>query len=307
MSKISRYYWSRKGGKLQFKSGFEDATYTTDSGGLGYIYGIDASAPSGINDWTKLTNGTYIPWAKFQRLWWEGGSWEIAADPEDAGNKVLHFHNTDSVGGGYCRTQWSLKTVNQWADDGTPNLYDKQFYRIRMYIPTEEEDAYDLDEANLYHMIWESHVWDPLDFADGENTRYGVYIDKFANEAWFHFRVVKQRPEGTTLWYNLTADPTWCDVNHAVPFGEWFTFDVFLKYHETNGEFYVAYQRDGEERKTVGHFLGQTKHDKKIHSASWKLYQDDDILTRLPGGSHQYFDDFEVWSDYPPGYWSGIG
>lgn len=306
MSKISRYYWTKKGGKLIFKSGFEADTYTTSEASTHSILGIDNTVANGINNWTSLGNGTYLPWAKFQSLYDQGGAWEITTDPVGGANKVLHFHNT-SAEGGITRTQWSLKTVNQWTDDGTPNLYDKQFYRIRMYIPTETDEAFDLDEANLFYMIWESHVWEPESFEDGENTRYGVYIDKFANEAWWHFRVVKQRPEGTVLWYNLTANAEWCDVNHAVPFGEWFTFDVYLKYAEVGGEFYVAYQRDGEERKTVGHFIGQTKYDKKIHSAAWKMYQDDDFLTRLPDGPHQYFDDFEVWSDYPPGYWSGIG
>jgi len=296
-----------QGGTLRFRSGFENSTYLTTTSDLGYILGMDNGVTNGINNWNNISQ--YLPWAKFQRLYSEGGSWSIGADPENSSNRVLHFHNTSQVGG-ISRSQWSLKSVNQWTDDGTANLFDKQFYRVRMYIPTETGNAYALNETSLFYMIWESHAWEPESFSGGENTRYAVYIDKYAGENFWHFRVVKQRPEGmstcTTCWLNCSVNSQWCDVNHKVPIGKWFTFEVFFKYDTTDGEFYVAYQEDGKPRQIVGHFIGQTKYDQKVHDQTLlKLYHDQDFLSRLPGGTNQYYDNLEIWSDYPPGYWSG--
>jgi hypothetical protein len=303
------------GGVLQFKSGFESGTKLTTASGGGDIIGIDNSVSSGINNWVNLPQ--YLPWAKEQSLYSQGGSWSISADPVNSSNKVLHFHNSD-VDGNISRSQWSMKSVNQWTDDGTPNLFDKQFFRVRMFIPTETGNTYALNETSPFYMIWESHAWEPAQFSGGENTRYGVYLDKYAGENFWHFRVVQQRPEGmsscddnkpeTICWLNCTINSQWCDVNHKVPFGKWFTFDVFFKYAATDGEFFVAYQEDGKPRQIVGHFKGQTKYDQKLHDQSiLKLYHDQGFLSRLPDGTDQYYDNLEIWSDYPPGYWSDSG
>ncbi len=287
------------GGKLQFKSGFEADSYLSWSG----IHGIDKSMPSGINNWDNIKQN--VPWAKYQSYYAEGGGWKISRDPKNINNHVLHLYNRGAVGN-VSRSQWTLKQVanTAWQDDGEPNLFNQQFYRFRIYIPEKIKNLYSYSESAAWFMIWESHAWEPELFAGGENTRYAIQLEKKQNRNFWNFRVVKQRPEGINNWYNCNV-AEYCQV--AVPFGEWFTMEIFFKYDETDGVFYVAIKRDGYPRQIVANFTGQTKHDQKLHDQMmFKLYHDPDYLVRLAtqgdAGTDLYYDDFEIWSGYPPGY-----
>ena len=278
------------GGMLQFKSGFEDGVRVRGR----FITGTDLSAPSGINNWDRLGNGTYLPWVAGANAFLEGGSLEIALDPKDPANKVLHFHNTkpDSKGHFRSRTQWLLKQVDGWSDNGLPNRFEKQFYRYRMFIPTDVEKAVSVDEDAPWYGMWESHAWEQ------ERTRHAIRLFKKAGHPW-RFQVVQEHPEGKQVW----EDADHQDV--PVPFGEWFTLEVFFKYHETDGEFFVAVTREGKARETVGHFVGKTKYGVKLRDQMiFKMYHSAAWLDLIPGGTHQYYDNFEIWSDFPPGYFS---
>ena len=88
------------------------------------------------------------------------------------------------------------------------------------------------------------------------------------------------------------------------PLGEWFTFDVFFEYHPTDGELFVAITREGQQRQLVAHYSGQTQWGTKCKDQMvLKMYTSSKWFELLPGGTHQYYDDFEIWSDYPPRYW----
>jgi hypothetical protein len=255
-------------GVLQFKSGFEANSYL----GGDTIKGIDNSAPKG-------------------NFYYQNGRAEIAQDPTGRNNKVLHTH-VYSNSGGKCRSQWNLKQNKDWSDDGTPNLFDKQFYRYRMFIPLEIKNT----NLNRWYMIWESHTWAK------ENTRYGIYLRRNSNNNEWHFRVVQQRPENClpnciAYWENTSGQSV------TVPFGQWFTLEIFFNYHDTNGEFYVAATREGGQRQVTAHYKGKTKFDTKIRDQMmFKHYHHTEYIDKLPGGTHHYYDDFEIWSNYPPGY-----
>jgi hypothetical protein len=130
-----------------------------------------------------------------------------------------------------------------------------------MFIPSEVGSMYSTSETAAWFMIWESHAW-PENVVDGvrygENTRHGIYIDKASGEDSWHFQVVQERPEGYSnlRWENVDRQ----DV--AVPFGEWFTLEVFFKYHQTDGEFFVAIATEEKGRQVVAHYEGQTKYDR---------------------------------------------
>ena len=271
---------------LQFKSGFEPNTYILGD----KIKGIDNSRPSGTNSWDNLSD--YLPWVLMGDGYFEGGSMEISTDPFNSANHVLHLH-TFQNDGGYARSQWSLEQVHNWYVEGAPNLFEQQFYRFRMLIPDRISTLYSYDEKSRWYMIWESHTW------EFENTRHGIYIGKAANSNEWHFLVVQRYPgsTGTILYENEIYQ----DV--VVPMGEWFTFDIFFKYHETNGEFYASIKRDGQPKQTIAAFKGQTKFGTKLHDQMmFKLYHDGDYIDRKSAlgldGIHQYYDDFEIWSDY---------
>ena len=273
---------------LQFKSGFEPDTYILGD----KIKGIDNSGPSGANSWDNLSD--YLPWVLMGYGYFEGGSMEISTDPFNSANHVLHLH-TFQNDRGYARSQWSLVQVHDWNVEGyKANLFEQQFYRFRMLIPNRISTLYSYDEKSAWYMIWESHAW------EFENTRHGIYINKAANSNKWYFKVVQRYPGdfGAILYENKIYQ----DV--VVPMGEWFTFDIFFRYHETNGEFYASIKRDGRPKQTIADLKGQTKFGTKLHDQMmFKLYHDGDYINRTSAlgldGIHQYYDDFEIWSYYP--------
>jgi hypothetical protein len=281
-------------GVLQFKSGFEPNTYWTGSG----FGGIDYSAPSGINNWSNLTS--YLDWLRTGMYYGQGGDFSLVSDPVNPGNTVLRLR-TLTASGSLSRSQWAMWQTSGWDHKGGVNRYEQQFFRQRMFIPIEVGDMYSTSESAAWFMIWESHAW-PENVVDGvrygENTRHGIYIDKASGEDFWHFQVVQERPEG---YRNLE----WENVDHqdvAVPFGEWFTFEVFFKYHETAGEFFVAIATEDRGRQVVAEYKGQTKYDRILFDVEpFKQYHDVEYIHRL-GSVSLYYDDFEIWNDYPLGY-----
>jgi hypothetical protein len=278
------------GGVLLFESGFEPDTYVLDD----EIKGIDNNATTGINDWGNLSG--YLPWVLYGDAYFEGGSMEISEDPFDSENHVLHLHNTENVSD-YSRSQWELEQVHNWYVEGDPNLFEQQFYRFRILIPERITTLYSTEERAGWYMIWESHAW------DFEPTRHGIYLFKLEDSDHWGFRIVQQ--SSITSEY-LYENEDYYDVE--VPIDEWFTMEIFFKYDEIDGEFYVAIQRDGQPRQTIANYTGQTKYGTKLHDQMmFKLYHHSDYLNRTTAlgldGIHQYYDDFEIWSDYPPDYW----
>ncbi|MFC1647146.1 hypothetical protein ACFL1A_02550 [Patescibacteria group bacterium] len=306
-------------GILQFKSGFEGGTHITGEPSItsskdGWIEGIDSSVPTALGDWSKLKNNgdEYLDWLVQAAGWFQGGRMEIVQDPAGFSNKVLRLHNTNVVGG-VSRSSWELRQAVYWNNDGKPNRFDKQFYRFKIYIPSDITTVASYSRWSPWYMIWESHAWAEEYFSDGEKTRYAIYLRKRPNSNHWYFSVQKSRPTGCG-GYNGPLDSDSCELywdNQGVgqiipvPFDQWFTFELFFKYSETGGEWYVAITRNGEQREVVAHFQGQTKYDQKLHDQMmFKMYHNQ-IYTQELGETNQYYDDFEIWSDYPPGYFSG--
>ena len=110
------------------------------------IKGTDVSAPSGINNWDKLSD--YLPWMVQANGYFQGGTMTISEDPVNPGNKVLHLFNKEkSATRDNSRSQWTLHQETKWTDPGGPNKFDKQFYRYRMFIPKNIETLYSYDEC----------------------------------------------------------------------------------------------------------------------------------------------------------------
>jgi hypothetical protein len=272
---------------LQFQSGFEPNTCVLDD----KIKGIDHSGPSGSNSWDNLSD--YLPWVLTGDGYFEGGSMEISTDPFNPANHVLHLHTFETVEG-HARSQWSLEQVHNWHVEGGPNLFEQQFYRFRILIPDRIATLYSYDEKSRWYMIWESHTW------EFENTRHGIYIGKAAYSNEWHFLCVQRYPGSTGEI--LYENEIYQDV--VVPMDEWFTFEIFFKYHKTDGEFYASIKRVEQPKQTIADFKGRTKFGTKLHDQMmFKLYHDKDYIIRTSAlgldGIHQYYDDFEIWSHYP--------
>jgi len=59
--------------------------------------------------------------------------------------------------------------------------------------------------------------------------------------------------------------------------------------------------------RVVTDYRGQTRYDNKVFNQTvFKFYHQAEILERVwaldQDGTVQYYDDFEIWSDFPPGY-----
>jgi hypothetical protein len=71
----------------------------------------------------------------------------------------------------------------------------------------------------------------------------------------------------------MTQVATGATVFWLVGLHAWFTFEIFFRYHETNGEFYASIKRDGRPKQTIADFKGQTKFGTKLHDQMmFKLY-----------------------------------
>lgn len=292
---------------LQFSSGFEGTTHITGTVSTttsqdGWIEGNDGL----LGNWSALKIGNYsnLSWVHQAYGWFQGGRMEIVADSTDAANHVLRLRNTNAIGSA-SRSQWELNQVVFWNDDGLLNQFMQQFYRYRMYIPSDITRTVSYSNHAPWYMIWESHTWPQ--FAGGELTRHGIYLQKNGNSNVWYMNVIQERPEGCHYYEGPGPDCVayWDNQeNHniSVPFDQWFTFEVFFKYSSTDGEFYVSITRDGQPRQVIAHYLGQTQWDNKLHDQMIiKMYHDSAYLSTL-SQTVQYYDDLEIWSDYPPGY-----
>ncbi len=288
------------GGRLIFASGFEPDTAVVN-GRL--LANVDRTGPEGKSDWSALSSGETLPWVAGANGFFEGGAMDLTNDPKNPANTVLHFHNQSSPPPKpRSRTQWTLKQIKTgWTDDGQPNRFSQQFYSYKLLIPRAIRDMVPFSRQAEWYMIWESHTW-PL-----EDTRHGVYLKKDKDSDHWYFDVVQEQPEGRahTTWEN-TPQYGANGQEHEVPFGEWFTVDVFFKYHETDGRFFVAITPGDGRRRIVGDFVGKTKYGTKLHDQMvFKMYHHENYTIKSNGeGTHQYYDDFEIWSDFPPEYFS---
>ena len=281
----------RKEGVLQFKSGFERGVRVKTTATKGSIVGRDSSAQNGINDWDKLTD--YLSWNKRSIAYIQGGSMEIARDPVNSRNRVLHFHNTSYTNKSSPRTEWKmnqiLKDERFGSARGGKNLFDQQFYRTEIFIPKDIKNAVAKKNSAPWYGIWESHSF-------GKDPRHAITLKKKKGKWTFNVKQQFEQDPGKPISWQKTSSV-------EVPFGEWFTLDVFFKYHKSQGEFYAAITRDGKPKQELGHYKGRTKFGSKIKDQQpLKLYHDKEWFKKIPGGTHQYYDDFEIWSYFPKGY-----
>ncbi len=64
----------------------------------------------------------------------------------------------------------------------------------------------------------------------------------------------------------------------------------------------AAAEPAGRPRQTIVDFKGATKKGTKLHDQMiFKMYHSTDWLTLPPDGTHTYFDDLEIWSDFSSG------
>jgi hypothetical protein len=243
------------------------------------INGADLTVASN-NSWSSITS--YIPWAQGRSIWSMGGSLAIVNDLVDPGNKVLRIrnHKQSPDGKPNCRTQIQLGSGGGGAG------FQHECWRYRLFLPTALRDAYPQGVQTKWFMLFEIHA-----SKSGDEPRYAVRIERKKNQSFWTWEIVEEYPEQNETWENSG----WKQV--PVPFGEWFWFDVYFKYHATNGVFHVTIQRSGQTRQTVALYQGKTKYGKAFTNVHWiKCYHHSEYLQKVAGGAVETFiDDVEIW------------
>lgn len=283
------------GGILQFRTNFNEGVEIVNRS----LSGRDGSPGALESSWDNI--GNVLPWLQGQQDFNEGGSVQISADPTDPTNRVLHLHNfTFTKGDKRSRSQYSLTQVpsGKWDQLYGENIFDKQFYRYRMFIPGDITTVVETEQFAPWYMIWEAHSWqfDPV--------RHGIYLRKKAKSDAWRFRVVQEHHEGPDAGTVIFEIDDIVDV----PFDRWFTLEIFFKYHPTEGEFYVGIVDDDGKRQIAARIQGQTQFGEKMRDQMiFKLYHNvyytEQLIAKGGDGTHQYYDSFEIWDDYPAGYW----
>jgi hypothetical protein len=282
------------GGVLRWRTGFEGSTMVGRS-----FTGQDPG--DALSNWDTISSA--LPWVTSHGTLLEGGTVSIADDPAGGTNKVLHCNTTaispnyvPGVNGNYkARAQYDFRQRDTWTALGPPNLYDRQFFRWRAYYDTAIRDCVPFNTASPWFSVYEHHAWI---FDQG---RFTIHPYKAASSSdWVFFVRVAWRADDYSPWQYLHTI-----YNGTVPFGRWFTMEVFFRYHETDGEFMVAIVDNGE-REIVARIQDQTKFGEKLNNATlFKHYHHGYYIEQLAasGGVKTYYDNLEFWSDYPPGYW----
>jgi len=134
------------------------------------------------------------------------------------------------------------------------------------------------------------------------NYRIHVGIEKPKGSALYYWvvRAEQVRPWRRAEWKHLSNE-------HPVRFGEWMLVEAYFKKHRSKGRVFLAV--DGEAiLDTLYHrpkgFSGRTEHRTNPQPLkSWAVMKNyHDMRWNESGAVSQWYDNFELWSSFPPGY-----
>jgi hypothetical protein len=302
------------GGRLIFHSGFEPDSVCVMPDAHGDITGIDRSVPP-PNDWVKdLEEFPTIGAFKFYGA--QGGAEDrtvrIIPDPTREGNHVLEFwmkHAKASAGAGRFKARIQA------------NLYDnpdltEYFKRVKIYFHPDIAKLKTLPDRITWYTLEE--LWCGPEWGEHPETpfRIGLHLHKAEGVGQeLHFSAGAQQrtylgsgqksqgSQNKSIWGEVATD-------FPVPVGEWLTLETYYKMgDEKTGRFWVAVRRgDGPRQVLIDvtnwtYFPDSPTPVPLTHWNPLKMYTSDQIITHIrnEGGVSQiYWDDFELWTSWPP-------
>jgi hypothetical protein len=299
------------GGMLLLKSGFEEGVQITED--LNAIVGSDVPG----FDWSK------VPQWESSRFAYVIGRGRKASDfmdslierqigPQGGETRVLRLVNKadDPDHGSTSRNEFSFFAPNP------PHEYREGYVRYWMKLQSNLAELLPSKRSTPWYMILE---WKEPNArtaksaqecreccgapAGGTNNyRINVGLQRRAGATAFEWVIRGERPQPCRVeeWRHENATA-------KVPFGEWFFVEAYLKKHARDGRVYFAVNRqvilDTAATPPKG-FTGRTEHPenplplrfwspmKNYHSMEWNAQ----------GPVSQWYDDFELWSSFPPGH-----
>lgn len=301
---------NKKGGELLLKSGFEDGVSVTPD--MIRLQGSDIGGVAWENrpSWIESCRFVYIVGPDARLSDFMASTIEEQIGPEGKQSRVLRMMNKadDENHHATSRNEFSLFSKKP------PHDYKEGYVRYWMKLQANLKSLVPLEEGSPWYMIMEwkepnSHerksTEECKECCDGSaggtnNYRINIGIEKKANASDFHwvFRAEHPQPCRKKLW-GYESDEI------DVPLGEWFLVEAYMKRHPTDGRVYFAVNHqvvlDTDITRPEG-FTGGTEHpDNPLPLAFWSPMKNYHSMSwNRRGPVSQWYDDFELWSTFPP-------
>ena len=300
-----------QGGILLLKSGFEEGV--SISGNMAGITGTDVPGYSwdATPAWIESSRFTYLvsrgkDISEFMKSY-------IEEMPGPRGNitRVLCMENI------FDDTDHRITSRNEFDIFSKKPPYDYQEGYVRYWMKLQDNlgDIIPFEKEPTFYMIMEWKEPDSGIRMTAEECKACCNaIEAGTNNYRINIGLVKKENSNDFFWTVIGEHPQPCRIaewtyNSETPielkFGDWFLVEAYMKKHETDGRVYFAINEkvifDTNFTRPEG-FTGRTQHPenplplrfwaplKNYHSMEWNA----------KGPVRQWYDDFELWSTFPP-------
>jgi hypothetical protein len=295
-----------------FESGFESATTITQGGtAWSYITSVDASTGDNwVDDFIAAPikvsgsgSGAVIE-STVDGTWGTNSIIELTADPEDAGNQVLHHSHVLANSGGGSSSR--ANTFIHYNYTSGP-YFDEAYIKYKIYLGEGVEALEGLGSQVDWFMLSELWVHDPTNYYQAFRLNFNI---NFANTGGHFYWYVLAQDYRQDLGAAVLAGVEWDETNTsvAVPMQEWFTVEMYVKKGDSgNGKLKIWITPDGGSRTQIFDITALTE-DPDTSSypiVEWhmlKMYNDgNDVARAVSNGTpiEIYYDDFEYWNTIP--------
>jgi hypothetical protein len=297
-------------GRLLLKSGFEngvsvssDKLRMTGSDVAGYSWD---QAP----DWIKSSGFVYLVKPDKNLADYMDSFLEKTTGPQGKETTVLCMKNKadDPDQPADSRNEFSFFSKEK------PDDFKEGYVRYWMKLQDNLNELFSFEEEAPWYMIMEWKEPDSgirkskeecetccnADKGGTNNYRININLKKDKNSDQLYWAIRGEHPQPCRVTEWIYADKT-----TGVPLGEWFLVEAYLKKDAVDGRVYFAVNGqvvlDTDVKRPEG-FTGRTQHKdnplplhfwsplKNYHAMSWNR----------KGPVSQWYDDFELWSSFPP-------
>lgn len=299
-------------GQLLLKSGFESSVQITKD--MSDITGLDTVSGFDWDDtpaWIESSHFTYLVHRDKKLTDYMASFIETANGPQENQTHILCIQNRADD------PDRESTSRNEYSFFGRkpPNEYKEGYVKYWMKLQGNLEGLVPRDKQSPWYMIME---W--------KEPNSGIKYSSVAcrergegpagsNNYRININIRREKDALKFCWYITGEHPQpcrkkeWAYLNPKVevPLGEWFLVEAYMKKDAVNGRVYFAVNGDSvldTDRVRPKGFTGRTEHaNNPLELRFWspmKNYHHMDWNKQGPVS--QWYDDFELWSGFPPGH-----
>jgi len=299
-------------GQLLMKSGFESGVYLSPD--LKDLHGYDIK---GLG-WDE--NPAWVASHRFHYIVGEDklinefmeSAIEEGPGPDGKDSRILRLTNIkdDPDHGATSRNEFSffMKKDQCQFGEGYVRYWMKLEKKLADVFPSQQESAWymimEWKEPNSHIRKNEEECHECCQARAGgtNNYRININIEKKAGSIDFFWLIRGEHPQPCRVeeWHYLNP-------LQKVPLGEWFLVEAYLKKHPTQGRIYFAINEQVILDTNIVHpagFSGRTTHpENPLPLHFWSPFKNyHGMEWNKEGPINQWYDDFELWSGFPPGH-----